>query len=194
MQTAPPAHSYGRCPYCQTECYSGEEVGVCPGCNTAHHKECWNENRGCSMFGCAMAPPTEKRGELEIPVSYWGRENKPCPSCGREILAAAVRCRFCGARFASARVVDSREYDEQQTIRKRHPALRRTVVVLLVLDVLTCSAPVAAVISYFWYRGNRRALMSLPLLYSSLIKIGIGVGAGQTALFIIMGIVFTFVR
>jgi TM2 domain-containing membrane protein YozV len=34
---------------------------VCPACSTPHHKECWEENGGCTVFGCAEAPVEEAK-------------------------------------------------------------------------------------------------------------------------------------
>ena len=34
----------------------GEEIGddmvICPGCKTPHHRDCWQYNGGCSVYGC----------------------------------------------------------------------------------------------------------------------------------------------
>lgn len=45
------------CPYCRTEIGSleGERID-CPGCGTAHHSDCFQENGGCTIFGCSKAP------------------------------------------------------------------------------------------------------------------------------------------
>lgn len=34
----------------------GQQVGYCPVCGTPHHAACWNENQGCSTFGCSNSP------------------------------------------------------------------------------------------------------------------------------------------
>ncbi len=45
------------CPYCRTEIGSleGERID-CPGCGTPHHSDCFQENGGCTIFGCSKAP------------------------------------------------------------------------------------------------------------------------------------------
>jgi len=40
------------CPYCQYIIKPNTEVVVCPACQTPHHKECWDENGGCTTYGC----------------------------------------------------------------------------------------------------------------------------------------------
>lgn len=47
------ADKVGECPYCQTPIVAGEEMVICPQCKTPHHAECWRDNRGCAVYGCA---------------------------------------------------------------------------------------------------------------------------------------------
>jgi len=43
------------CPYCQTPIKPGASTVICPKCNIPHHKECWEENGGCTTYGCQYA-------------------------------------------------------------------------------------------------------------------------------------------
>jgi len=50
------------CPYCRTEVGEAEGEGRdCPGCGTPHHADCYAENGGCTVFGCANAPSDEAK-------------------------------------------------------------------------------------------------------------------------------------
>jgi TM2 domain-containing membrane protein YozV len=50
------------CPYCRTEVGEAEgERKDCPGCGTPHHADCFSENGGCTVFGCANAPADEAK-------------------------------------------------------------------------------------------------------------------------------------
>lgn len=50
------------CPYCRTETRPGlDSTMFCNGCGTPHHKECYDENGGCTLFGCKFAPPDEPK-------------------------------------------------------------------------------------------------------------------------------------
>ena len=50
------------CPYCRTEVGEGEgERKDCEGCGTPHHTDCYAENGGCTVFGCANAPSDEAK-------------------------------------------------------------------------------------------------------------------------------------
>ena len=48
------------CPYCR-EPLSAGSVQECPTCHLPHHADCWEENHGCTVFGCASAPGDEPR-------------------------------------------------------------------------------------------------------------------------------------
>src|SRR5215469_805499 len=50
------------CPYCRTpiDAAAGEEL-LCSGCGTPHHADCYKENGGCTVFGCANAPSDEQK-------------------------------------------------------------------------------------------------------------------------------------
>ncbi len=40
------------CPYCKYPIKKRSETVFCQSCEIPHHKECWEENRGCTIFGC----------------------------------------------------------------------------------------------------------------------------------------------
>lgn len=186
--------NYGYCPYCQTDCLSHEDCVSCQSCGSVHHRECWDENQGCALFGCIMAPVVEKRSDIEVPHSYWGKEYKECPKCGKEILAAAVRCRYCGARFASQRPLDSSEFNNIESVKKRHPAIKRTIIIFFITNIMTCIAPIAAMVTFIWYSKNRKAISTLPSLFRTLIVIAMVTGVSQTVLIGIMGILYSLFK
>jgi TM2 domain/Prokaryotic RING finger family 1 len=53
------------CPYCRGPVEANtEQQKVCEGCGTPHHMDCYEENGGCTVFGCSAAPAEEP--ELSI--------------------------------------------------------------------------------------------------------------------------------
>lgn len=44
------------CPYCHKIITVDDNIVVCSKCGIAHHVECWNENHGCSTYGCDGNP------------------------------------------------------------------------------------------------------------------------------------------
>jgi len=50
------------CPYCRNEVLEAEgNRKDCPGCGTPHHADCFEENGGCTVFGCSAAPADEAK-------------------------------------------------------------------------------------------------------------------------------------
>lgn len=179
------------CLICQCPIENDEPKHLCPSCNKPYHAECWTQNKGCAVYGCSMVPPTEALNELEIPVSYWGKEKKPCPSCGKEIFAAALRCVHCGTIFSSARPVTREEFQGELESKEKKSNRQRNVIIIFILNILTFTAPLGALIGFFWHRLNSKKLKSLSHIYTTLIKIGLGVGITQTVLIIILGIFYS---
>ena len=44
------------CPYCRFPLKTAAEAVKCPSCGAVHHGDCWAENGGCAVLGCASAP------------------------------------------------------------------------------------------------------------------------------------------
>ena len=183
-----------RCAICQTAAEPGPDVVACPGCQAPYHSDCWSENGGCAVYGCAHVPATEARSALEIPPAFWGQEDKACPSCGVTIAAAARRCRSCGATFEAGRPQSAGEFRQKQRLDRRLGGLRRTVIALFAFSVLPCTAPLAAIFGWVWYHSEREAVAALPPLYSGLCRLALGVSTGQTALITIMVALYAVLR
>lgn len=177
------------CLVCQCAMGPTEPQSVCPACSKPYHSECWEANKGCAVYGCPEVPPTEPLNELEIPVSYWGKEKKACPSCGQEILAAAMRCAHCGTIFSSARPLSREEFREGEESKEKKTTLQRVSILVFILNLITFTAPIGAIFGFFWYRSKTKALKSVSTVYPALVKIGIGIGILQTVLIIVFGII-----
>ena len=50
----PPAS--GSCPYCRSGLTESPPIVICRACHTPHHRECWQDNGGCTTYGCEGAP------------------------------------------------------------------------------------------------------------------------------------------
>ncbi len=182
------------CAICQCEIEPGEATHPCPECRATYHGDCWAENGGCAVYGCPCVPETEKREDVEIPASYWGQEDKRCPSCGGTILAAARRCRHCGAEFATARQLHRVEYSREQARKARAPGVRNGVILLVAASLLSCTAPVALVAGFLWYRSVQEDLEKMPGLYAGLSKVALIVAAVQTVTIMAMTLAYGVFR
>jgi TM2 domain-containing membrane protein YozV len=55
------------CPYCRMPFDAdGPPKIFCTACGTPHHEDCYHENGGCTVFGCAKAPADDPK----LQVSY----------------------------------------------------------------------------------------------------------------------------
>lgn len=92
------------CPYCKTEIKEGEDVKVCPECGIPHHAACWEENKGCTTFGCKEqhyeeqhTNPTDVCTNCGAPL---GDGQAFCPKCGTPKNAPKKNvCGKCGAEL-----------------------------------------------------------------------------------------------
>ncbi len=181
------------CVVCQSEVLEEEDF-LCSDCGAHYHKECWEYNKGCGVYGCASAAETEGLNTLEVPSSHWGAEDKKCPQCGEVIMAAAVRCRRCGATFSSAAPQGRQAFREKQRTKSELPGIRKISIWLLVFSIIPCTAPIAAVVGLLWYLANRKAIRSLPALNAGLCKIAVGVAWIQVVLFVLFGVLNTIMN
>ncbi len=81
------------CPYCQFPLKADSEVVKCPACKVPHHKECWQENGGCTTFGCReTACQSAVVDRLEISFDeFSGRKSAPALTGGvNKLLAVAL--------------------------------------------------------------------------------------------------------
>jgi len=179
------------CAICMSPVGEGDAATKCPACQALYHTDCWQENGGCAIYGCSQAPTIEARQSIEIPLSYWGQEKKPCPSCGKEIMAAALRCRHCGTTFASARPQGQEEFRQHTTREQQLPAARRMVVWIFIFSIIPCLAPIGVVWGLIWNASHRQEIDSLPSVFPAISKIGLIVGIVLTALTVLVSIIAT---
>ena len=84
------------CPYCQTPIKPGVQVTLCPSCGIPHHTDCWNENCGCTTYGCdqnssSVSTPRHTSNRVSNTVTQ-----RFCPNCGTEIGEGIDFCPDCG--------------------------------------------------------------------------------------------------
>lgn len=92
------------CPFCKTEIKEGNSVKVCPACGIPHHESCWEENHGCTTFGCSEqhyeaqhTNPTDVCQKCGAPL---GDGQDFCPKCGTPKNAPKKNvCGKCGAEL-----------------------------------------------------------------------------------------------
>lgn len=79
------------CPFCKTEIQETDAVKVCPACGIPHHEGCWEENHGCTTFGCSQQ-------------NYTAQHTNPtdvCTNCGAPLGDGQAFCPKCGTPKAA---------------------------------------------------------------------------------------------
>lgn len=92
------------CPYCKTQFKEGDKAISCPACQTLHHASCWEENKGCTTFGCSEqhyeeqhTNPTDVCKQCGTPL---GDGQAFCPKCGTPKVEEKKNiCGKCGAEL-----------------------------------------------------------------------------------------------
>lgn len=92
------------CPYCKTEIKPEEEVKVCPACGIPHHLGCWEENKGCTTFGCSEQHYEQQGTNISDVCAKCGAPlgdgQDFCPKCGARKGEPSVNvCGKCGAQL-----------------------------------------------------------------------------------------------
>ena len=75
------------CPYCRSPISSEEPVTLCEGCATPHHTDCYAENGGCTIFGCARAPAEEPKLTVSAPELVSVAHSAPTALAAQPALA-----------------------------------------------------------------------------------------------------------
>ena len=54
------------CPYCRHDIVEPDITETCPSCEALHHSECWIENGGCAVIGCAALADSPGQAKIVI--------------------------------------------------------------------------------------------------------------------------------
>ncbi len=93
------------CPYCMMPIQQGERVISCPKCGIPHHRDCWDENGGCTTYGCdggstsqTSITTTNSSPDYLSDLQSHLPSARTCPYCQTEISDhdQVVYCEKCG--------------------------------------------------------------------------------------------------
>lgn len=179
------------CPFCQTGVFETDESESCGECRTLYHADCWKENDGCAIYGCTNSAETIKWSDNQIPVSYWGKETKACPSCSQEIVSSALRCKHCGTVFKSAKPTDSDEFGSDRSYEKRKKELKRKATFVFVANAIPILSVLGLLVGGIWTLKNRALIRKLPSINRTLCYLGLTVGVAQILLIAALAFLYT---
>jgi hypothetical protein len=76
--------SAAACPYCRASIGEEDPSLACAGCGTLHHADCYEENGGCTIFGCSKAPADEPKLSVSAPeLLAYGMQTPPVVTATR---------------------------------------------------------------------------------------------------------------
>ncbi len=157
------------CPFCKTEIKEGDSVKVCPSCGIPHHESCWEENKGCTTFGCSEqhyeaqgTNPTDVCPKCGTPLGDGqmfcpkcgtpkaDTNKKVCGKCGSELQEGQEFCPKCGqkvglavdANVSSAISQFNAEINKANESKKKKP-IKIIIVAVIALAVIVAGAVVA---------------------------------------------------
>ncbi|MBI3099027.1 MAG: hypothetical protein HYY93_12420 [Planctomycetes bacterium] len=157
---ATPSERDQLCAICQGAIGAAESLVDCAKCRLPFHAECWDENGGCGTYGCSLAPKTVKAAGSAAPTTGWG-DTKTCPACGKEIRSIALKCRHCEATFTGVDPITPAEYREVQTSRQQVGHAQIVALVLFVVSLFGCCAPITLPVAVVWVFRNRQTLRNI---------------------------------
>lgn len=119
------------CPYCRTRISKDEIYVICPECGTMHHRDCWNENDGCTLFGCKASTQNKRTPTLSFSEAIIEANTKEtrinattgseklrtdssigylyCVSCGSKNSDTNSFCGSCGQRISKPSIIPQSE-------------------------------------------------------------------------------------
>lgn len=171
------------CALCQSAIGSEDPTSACPECGVTYHHDCHRENGGCGNYGCSRVP-AQVAAPLAGPPTVWGRETKACPVCGREIRAAALRCRHCGAGFSSVESMAVEAYRVGEASAPGAAGLRVRAGACFLGGAIPILAPVVLLVGITLLVRDRALYRRLPPFYRFL---G-GAGLSLAAIWVLVGI------
>jgi len=135
------------CPICQSDIAADEAAVTCPGCDQAHHRECWSAIGGCGTYGCQQAPSLPKSGgpAQDAAAQGWG-DIKKCPRCGEKIKSSALKCRHCRLKFETTDPLTPKELKRRQEQKAAAGQLRIVMPGLFLLSLPGCLAPLVLLV------------------------------------------------
>jgi hypothetical protein len=145
------------CPYCQSAIKQETDTIYCSDCGTPHHTECWDENGGCTTYGCTQNPVTKVETETgldigQIPVAELENiieekkisepEETDCKYCGKKIDVNSRYCKYCGNKQSDDQIPSpfekeyQKRYQENITLKRKSNTLAISSMIIFSLVIL----------------------------------------------------------
>ena len=119
-----------KCPVCEKQFVSGDDIVVCPDCGTPHHRECYKNVGHCANVskhkeGFAFVETPLKEQKYSSPQEeYMAKRNEIAPDeaelhchiCGEKVEKGATMCVHCGAVLDVQPINDYSQYSKEKVL------------------------------------------------------------------------------
>ena len=92
-------------------------------------------------------------------------KTKKCPVCGEKIKSIALRCRYCGTEFDTVDPLTLKDLHKQVVKEEGLQTAKTLVIVLFVLSVLGCPAPIVAIAAPCYVLLKRKTIAKAGAAY-----------------------------
>lgn len=149
------------CPICGCKFEDTDEVRVCPDCKTPHHDECWEDNRGCSTYGCKSASHQETH-TTEGTNNGLGNDSGmiACPACGTMHPSTDLVCGSCGKLLGDALPGNTTGARIKETVCKLGSEAKVKILPILAHNFRLLGLDMAFVFRLWWGEFSRYAQFS----------------------------------
>lgn len=144
------------CPFCKSSIKEDDKKIDCIKCGIPHHEECWNENGGCSTFGCSDQGGLNSQSNINFDITPSSNSvvqlnqtvTRKCPFCREDILADAIKCKHCGEWLNNKETLFESHGPITQQFSNAQPIWH-----LIILSILTFN-----IYEIYWFYRNWKQL------------------------------------
>lgn len=99
-----------KCPYASVAFEPGNTIAVCCSCATKHLMESWEENGGCTTYGCENAPDFRKDRDVNQNINLDARAAEHMPRTAVDASSCAGPPFTCAAEHLPKAAVDASSF------------------------------------------------------------------------------------
>lgn len=158
------------CPFCKSLIKEDDKIIECIKCGIPHHEECWNENNGCSTFGCSEQGKVRSE-DTSNPVICQNcntvlnddegicpnclhvvRRTPPklqCIKCKSDLADESMFCPKCGHKIGIEIEQDTLTAINQYNSNLSNPKNKNRLLIAALISVV-----VLGIVIYFIYQAN----------------------------------------
>ena len=146
------------CSICQWKIEPSDEQHTCPSCGLVVHADCWNDNRGCSAYGCPQVNALDKPEEVSAAMEEIGHPPMRVAPQHKfpwefSLVAGSVVASFLGVLLFGALPLITLLASGKYLL--RHGRKANTTAVFAAMGISLVGLMVGVVVSCFWWLNLR---------------------------------------